>query len=121
MQIPERSRFIGDEDDMQIWWEVNGALIDFSQPGYTYTLTVASVKDPTTLIFTKTSGFTGAAGSGGEGQSGAVPNLTVSWSAVGELNSIATQGRYILQIVARNGSSAETTLQMTLNMRARLG
>jgi hypothetical protein len=121
MQIPERTRWIGDEDDLQLWWEVSGSLINFSS-GYTFSLTLARVSTPATIIFTKTTGFAGALGSGEEGEEGAIPNLVVSFATTGELNSVTAAGQYTLQIVATHVSdSKETTLQMTLNMKKRLG
>lgn len=120
MQIPERTRYIGDEDVFDVWWLVNGALVNFSS-GYTFEVKVAKTSDPATILFTKTTGFAGAVGAGTEGDTG-TPNLVISWATSGELNSVTTAGRYIMQIVATKvADSSETTYQMTLNMRSRLG
>lgn len=119
MQIPERTRWIGDEDAVQIWWFVNGSLVNYAS-GYTFVGKLAKVSDPSTLIFTKTTGFTGAAGTGTEGNG--TPNLTVAWATSGEMNSVADAGRYIFEIKAtKTSDSSETTMWMTFNMKARLG
>jgi hypothetical protein len=117
MLTPELTRFIGDEDELHIWWFVNGALLDL-HTGYTFQAKLASVKTPATTIWTKTTGFTGAVGSGVEGNG--TPNLVVQWATSGELNdSSLTAGRYILQIKATT-SGAESTYWLTLNLRQRL-
>lgn len=121
MKIPDGSRFIGDEDSQELWWFVSGTLLDFSV-AHTYVLKMASVKTPDTAIFQKTTGFAGAAGSGEEGEDGATPNLVVTWATSGEINLVTEPGRYLLEIVAtKTADSTESTLQMTLNMRKRLG
>lgn len=118
MQIQERERFIGDETPIQIWWIINGALFNFAS-GYTFTVKVAPIEDTEDISFTKTTGITGAAGSGVLGDG--VPNLTIAWSASGELNSLAV-GRYWLEVKAvKTLDSSEETYQMRLKMKARLG
>lgn len=119
MPIPKRSRYIGDEDELQIWWFISGQLVDFST-GYTFVASVANSRSPQTIIFTKTNGFTGSAGSGIEGDG--TPNLIVQWATSGELNSITTPGTYILEIKATlSADGSETTQQMLLQMASRLG
>lgn len=118
MNIPERSRFIGDEDPLELWWFVSNALVNFGA-GYTFSLKVATISDPATTLFTKTTGFTGSAGSGTE--STGTPNLTVAFATTGELNDL-DPGRYFLEITATKVSdSTETTLRMKLEMLSRLG
>jgi hypothetical protein len=116
--IPTLERYIGDEDQMLIWWFRNGSLIDFSVPGYTYQAKLAPWLDRSTIVFTKTTGFTGAAGSGTE--TSGTPNLTVSFSTSGELNAVTTEGPYFFQIVATDASNAQTTLEMRLYMKSRI-
>lgn len=118
MKMPERDRFIGDEDVLEIWWYRNGTLIDFST-GYTFEATVAAESDLTDILFTKTSGFTAAAGTGTEVTG--TPNLSVAWQTVGELNSLTAAGKYRLQVKATKTDSSETTYHMRLNMLSRLG
>lgn len=68
---------------IEMWLEdADGALIDLSS-GYSYSLKLGEVGSA--AAFTKTSGFTGAAGSGEE-PSG-VPNLTIAFTAA-ELDSL---------------------------------
>ena len=71
------------------WYRVNRTLIDFST-GYTFTVVVTTLDGETTLI-TKTSGITGAAGSGTE--TDGTPNLTVTWGA-GELAALTAGESY---------------------------
>ena len=119
MNIPSVTRFIGDEDPLQIWWTISGALVNFTS-GYTFTLKLALESTPATVIFTKTTGFTGAAGSG-TAQDG-TPNLTVAWATTGELNDLTREKAYRLEIVAlKTSDNSQSTLQMTLNMKKRLG
>lgn len=118
MLTPERTRFIGDEDALEIWWYVNGALVDFTS-GFTFSAKLAGVGTPQTIVFTKTTGFTGAAGAGSENSG--TPNLSVAWSTTGELNAVTAAGRYTLEITATAGDGSESTYQMTLNMKSRLG
>ena len=119
MKIKTLTRFIGDEDPIQIWWEgFDGNLINFAS-GYTFSSTLAYTSDPRTAIFTKTTGFTGAAVSGTE-LSG-TPNLTVAWATSGELNtSSLTEGEYQFTIVAtKTSDSSQTTMRVRLTLKVR--
>lgn len=119
MNIPSITRFIGDEDPLQIWWTISGDLVDFTT-GYTFTLKLSLASAPATVLFTKTTGFTGAAGTG-TSQSG-TPNLTVEWATSGELNDLTKEKPYRLEIVAvLVADGSQSTLQMTVNMKKRLG
>lgn len=121
MNIPEVTRYIGDETSTQIWWFVNGALVDFSA-GYTFTGKLAASGTPSTVVFTKTTGFTGAAGSGT--QTGGTPNLTVTWATTPsvELNAVTEPGRYLFEIVAfKTIDGSQETYHCVFNMRKRLG
>lgn len=118
LNIPERTLFIGDEDPLEIWWFISGQLVDFST-GYTFIGTLAATNDPTSAVFTKSTGFTGATGSGVEGDDG-TPNLVVAWPTTGELNNV-DEGQYIFQIVATAADTSQSTYQMYLNMKSRVG
>lgn len=87
----------------EFWWtNRQKALIDFSS-GYTFTLKIG--KRGAKALTTKTTGITGAVGSGLEPTG--VPNLTVSWSTT-DLDIAG--GDYDLTIVATNGSSQDRIL-----------
>lgn len=108
---------IGDElEPLQIWWTANGALVDLSV-AHTYSSTL--VRELTSAaVFTKTTGFTGAAGSGVKGAG--VPNLTVAWATSGELNAPTVAGRYVFQIVAtRTSDSKQRTAFVEFVLRVR--
>lgn len=78
------------------WYDVAGQnLIDFT--GYTFTV---KVHDHATTLITKTSGITGAAGSGTNPTG--TPNIVIAW-AVGELN--VAPGDYTIELTptAPNG------------------
>ena len=84
--------------DVELWLlSRSGALIDFST-GYTFVFKLGS--PGSAAVFTKSSGITGAAGSGTEASG--TPNVTVSFTA-GELDSL-TAGTYGWQIRATTGS-----------------
>lgn len=86
-----------EKPDLQIWWESSTAsLIDFST-GYTFQLKIGN-EDQSALL-TKTTGITGAAGSGSE-PSG-TPNVSIVW-ADGEL--AITPGLYSLQLKATSAA-----------------
>lgn len=83
--------------DLELWLtDQSGALINFAA-GYTFVFKIGYLGE--TALVTKSSGITGAAGSGTE-VSG-VPNLTISLSA-GELDSVAAS-LYIGQVKATTG------------------
>lgn len=70
--------------DIQLWLtDRTGTLIDFSS-GYTFAFKVGT--PGTAALFTKTTGITGAAGSGTE--TSGTPNVTIQFTA-GELDSLA--------------------------------
>ncbi len=115
---PQKTRFIGDEDTLDVWWTISGDLIDYSS-GYTFVGKLSAAATPATIVFTKTTGFTGAVGSGTEYDG--VPNLVVAWATTGELNSV-TPGRYLWEVVAtKTSDSSQSTLHVSLVMKARLG
>lgn len=118
MHTPQRRRFIGDEDTLDVWWTISGDLINYAS-GYTFVGTLATVTDPDTVVFTKSSGFTGAAGSGTENDG--VPNLVVRWATTGELNDV-DPGHYFFEVVAtKTSDSSQSTFRVELVMKARLG
>ncbi len=114
--IPQRDRYIGDETQSQFWWFVNGALINLSS-GYTFSATLKRADTPATTIFTKTTGFTGATGSGNESEG--VANLVVTWATTGEMN-LPTEGLHRFVIVAtKTADSSQETLEVLYSMRSR--
>jgi|SRR5215471_8567013 len=121
MQTETVAYILGDElDPLALWWISNGTLVDFSQP-YTFSATMFDIDALTTNVFgsAKTTGFTGAAGSGTL-LSGGTPNLVVTWATSGELNAVTVPGLYLLQIVAtRTSDSRQRTAQIDLLMKAR--
>lgn len=96
---------------LAVWWyDDDGSLVDFS------TATGWSLKIGTTpgatAALTKTTGITGAAGSGTPGNGTA--NVSVAWDA-GELAAL-TAGVYVLQITA-SFASGDRVLQATIDVR----
>jgi hypothetical protein len=68
---------------LDIWWLARDTtLIDFSS-GYTFSLKIGTIGS--TAVLTKTTGITGATGSGVEPTG--VPNIQIAWSA-GELATL---------------------------------
>jgi hypothetical protein len=83
--------------DLKFWlFDDSGALIDFST-GYTFALDLGRPGNAHT--FTKSTGITGAAGSGTE--TSGTPNLTISFTAA-ELDPL-TRGPVTGQITATSG------------------
>jgi hypothetical protein len=84
--------------DLKLWLlDDDGTLVNFAS-GYTFVFKLGNI--PGTAAFTKTSGITGAAGSGTE--TSGTPNATISFTA-GELDGLAA-GAYIWQLRATSGS-----------------
>jgi hypothetical protein len=84
--------------DIELWiLDGAGTLIDFSS-GYTFAFKVGSPGE--SAVFTKTSGITGAAGSGSEPSGTA--NITISFTA-GELDAL-DPGAYTWQLRATTSS-----------------
>jgi len=107
--MPLRYKRTAERPSAQFWWlSEAGTLIDFSA-GYTFTLRIGTIG--TTALLTKTSGITGAAGSGL--QPTGVPNLTVDWQA-GELN--LTPGKYAVEITATTGGLDRSPLYDTIEI-----
>jgi len=121
MQTDTVAYVIGDElDPLAVWWTASGTLVDFSAP-HTFSATMFDIDALTTNVFgsAKTTGFTGAAGSGNQ-LIGGTPNLTVTWATSGELNAVTVPGLYVLQIVAtRTADNRQRTAQIDLLMKAR--
>jgi hypothetical protein len=83
--------------DIKLWLaDSNGNLIDFST-GYTFAFKLGN--PGTAADFTKTTGITGAAGSGVEPTG--TPNITLAFTAA-ELDAL-TAGAYLWQIRATTG------------------
>lgn len=93
--------------DLHLWWrDDDGDLIDFS----TATFVVKIGQPGNTALTTKSSGTTGAAGSGTP--TSGVPNVVINWAS-GDL-AIA-QGQYTLQIAATDGGEVRyATLPITI-------
>ena len=93
-----------------IWWLSRaGTLIDFSS-GYTWS---AKITDGTTTLLTKTSGITGAAGSG-TNPTGS-PNVAIDWSA-DELN--IAPGEYTLELTPTVGGRQRNPLKVPIRIEA---
>lgn len=83
--------------DLRFWLlDDTGALVNLSS-GYTFEFKIGS--PGTAAVFTKSTGITGAAGSGSEPDG--TPNLVVTFTA-GELDAVPT-GTYMWQIKATSG------------------
>lgn len=81
---------------LEMWiQDDDGTLIDFSS-GYTFELKIGATGSA--ALLTKTTGITGAVGSGTEPTG--TPNVSVAWAA-GELD--ITPGAYGLQLTATTG------------------
>lgn len=108
--------FIGDElESLNVWWFSNGTLVDFSAA---HTYEAKLVDSDGTTVFTTTTGFTGAAGSGTQHEGTA--NLVKAWPTTGELNSVTVAGSYTLQVKAtRTSDSRERTYHQRLLLKTR--
>jgi len=83
--------------DIRLWLlDDNGTLVDYST-GYTFTFKIGIRGQAADL--TKTTGITGAAGTGTE--TSGTPNVTIAFTA-GELDALAA-GRYHWQLRATTG------------------
>lgn len=83
-----------EEPALQIWWyDDDGDLIDFSSGVTGWSLKIGN--PGSAAVLTKTTGITGAAGTGSPGSG--TPNVQVVWAA-GQLN--ITPGVYSLQLTA---------------------
>lgn len=90
-----------DRPAAKLWlFDDDGTLIDFSS-GYTFSFKIGVAGSA--ALLTKTSGITGAAGSGTEPDG--TPNVTVTWTA-GEL--AITVGQYAWQLTATTSSLDRT-------------
>jgi hypothetical protein len=112
--------FIGDEPTMKLWWIGNdGSLVNFAS-GYTFQAKLYRADDATqTVLFTKTTGFTGAAGTGTSASG--TPNLTIAFSTTNDFNTAGlTAGLHVLQVKATDGSSNELTNKVTFSLETRV-
>lgn len=97
---------------LELWWTNRaGALIDFST-GYTFTAKVAK-KGATVAALTKSTGITGAAGSGTPDAGD--PNVTIEWAA-GDLD--LTPGTYELILTATRSPSLDRIAVVGLHIEA---
>lgn len=91
-------RRTAERPDIQLWLEdEDGALIDFST-GFTFVFKIGLRGNA--ALFTKSTGITGAVGSGTEDTG--TPNVTVAFTA-GELDSV-TAGKWLWQLRATSSS-----------------
>lgn len=107
--------YTGDElGDAGLYWrDGTGNLIDFTS-GYTFSLKVYD-HDGTTVLFTKTTGITGATGS----LTVPTPNVVIAWSTTLELTTITTAGDYQLRLTATRTADGKTrTFPTTLRILA---
>lgn len=107
--------YTGDElGDAGLYWrDGNGALIDFTS-GYTFSLRIYD-HDGSTVLVTKSTGITGAAGS----LTVPTPNVTVAWATTAELTSITTPGDYQLRLTATRVADSKTrTFPATIRILA---
>lgn len=94
------------------WRSWDRVLIPFSSTAYTFTLRLAAVGDPDTIVLSKTTGFLVADVS---------PNLIVTWNTSGDLNSLAA-GTYLGEIEARRtGDGKQRIFPFRLILRRRIG
>lgn len=97
--------------DIKLWLlDDDGALIDFST-GYTFTFKLGRVG--AAAVFTKTTGITGAAGSGTENDG--VPNVVLSFAAA-ELDTVPV-GLHSWQLRAATAGSVDRVYQGRLSLQ----
>jgi hypothetical protein len=93
-----------------VWWTTRAnALIDYT--GYTFTL---KIHNSTTTVLTKTTGITGAAGSGTPPTG--TPNIAIQW-AVDELLNIPA-GEYTMELTPRTGGRDRDPISMPIRIKA---
>ena len=108
MQLPTFEYIAGaDLEDLGLFVRANGTLIDLSS-GHTFSLKVVTAP-AATAEFTKSSGFTGAAGSGVPPTG--TPNLVVQWATSGELNSLTGNVTYLAQLTITRSSDGRMRLR----------
>jgi hypothetical protein len=94
--------FVGESlPDLGLFLRLNGVLVTGLNTGYTFSLKVASVVDGT-VVFTKTTGFTGQGGAGFPPLG--MPNLVVQWATSGELALLTAGASYRAQLWITRGS-----------------
>jgi hypothetical protein len=92
--------------DTPLYWKEDGLFLDLS--AYTFEVVATASDTPGTVLFDKTSGITGAAGSS------TVPNVTIVWTS-GDLG-LLTAGRYRLRISATTATKPRIhDLLLTVN------
>jgi len=113
MERPTFEYVVGaDAPSLGLFVRENGTLLDLSS-GYTFSLKVVTAAG-SAAEFTKTSGISGAAGSGLP-PSG-TPNVTIQWATSGELNSLSASTRYLAQLTITGGDSRQRIRQFYLSM-----
>lgn len=90
IQRPVYYVFLGEAiPDLALFLKVDGRLLTGNE--YSYSMTVFAPNDESTVLFTKTTGFTGQVGSGTGLGASDVPNVIVSWDPPAE-TSLLTIG-----------------------------
>lgn len=88
--------------DLGLFVRENGTLLSGLSSGYTFELKVADLSG--TAMFTKSSGFTGQAGTGAPPDG--TPNLVVQWATSGEIATLSAGSTYKAQLkITRNSDS----------------
>lgn len=97
-----------EDPDAKLWLEdADGTLLDLSS-GYTFTLRIG--RPGSAALVEKTSGMTGAAGSGVEPTG--TPNMTITWDA-GELAALTASRAYVWQLTGRRTGSRDRVWEGT--------
>jgi hypothetical protein len=92
--------------DTPLFWKEDDQYLDLA--AYTFTVVATAIDTPATVLFTKSSGITGATGTS------AVPNVMIVWTT-GDLG-LLTAGRYRLRVSAITGAKPRIhDLQLTVN------
>lgn len=87
--------------DLGLYVRVDGTLLTGLATGHTFELKVV---DDATTMFTKTTGFTGATGTGVP-PSG-TPNLVVQWATSAELSTLVAGTNYLAQLKITRSSDS---------------
>lgn len=99
---PTYEVFVGESlPDFGLFYRENGVLVPGLTSGHTFELTVADLLDNDDVLFTKTSGIVGQAGSGFPPLG--VPNLLIQWLATGELDTLTPGTTYRAQLAITSG------------------
>lgn len=114
-QIPTYEVFIGESlPDLGLFIRENGALISGLANGHTFELRVGTIAGA--VLFTKTTGFTGQAGSGFSPLG--IPNLIIQWGVTGELDQL-TEGTFRARLeITRTSDSRKRYFEWLIRARS---